>query len=182
MIRHTWRWRQSYSLLGAGLLTAALTVAVQAQNSEKTTNNSTETAKPAELILYVPTNAEVWFDDDKTTQTGPVRIYETPALRPGRDFEYKIKIRWKQGADTIERDHPVTIRAGDEITLHFTKPQTSKKWLHYHVPSGTAWESAPDWSNTISVNAANWRVFPASNFRNINRAGPPPADFDSRSW
>jgi uncharacterized protein (TIGR03000 family) len=182
MIRHTWRWRPSYTLLGAALLTAALTVAVQAQKSEKPTNNSTETAKPAELILYVPTNAEVWFDEDKTTQTGPVRIYETPALRPGRDFEYKIKIRWKQGADIIERNHPVTIRAGDEITLHFTKTQTSKKWLYYHVPSGTAWESPPDWDNPISVDAAKWRVFPASNFASIYRAGPPPPDLDSRSW
>jgi uncharacterized protein (TIGR03000 family) len=182
MFRQAWRLSRLSSLLGVGLMVAILAEAAQAQQGAKIATGAAEKAKAAEIILYVPTGAEIWFNDDKTSQSGPVWVYKTPPLPPGRDFSYQLRVRWKEGESTVERNHPLTFRAGDEITLHFTKPQPTRKWVYYHVPSGTAWGSPPDWSNTGSVNAANWRVVPASDGITTYQEGPPPPAFDTRSW
>src|ERR1700723_1792902 len=48
----------------------------------------------AYVDLRVPATAEIWFDDNKTAQTGSLRHYVTPSLESGRSFTYDIRARW----------------------------------------------------------------------------------------
>jgi hypothetical protein len=44
---------------------------------------SAPTALPVHIEVRVPTDADIWFDDARTTQTGAVRRFVLPPVPPG---------------------------------------------------------------------------------------------------
>jgi len=80
---------------------------------------------PNENAVYVrvkvPPDAEVWFEGEKTTQTGPVRFFESPSLTPGRKYVYHIKARWTENGRQVEQTRDVPVYAGDKFSVDFTK-------------------------------------------------------------
>ena len=77
----------------------------------------------AALEVRVPANAEIWFEGDKTGQTGPVRHFSSPSLPAGKTFSYDIRARWT-GADgkEIDRTRQVKVQAGSRIGVDFNNP------------------------------------------------------------
>jgi len=74
------------------------------------------------IQLTVPENAEVWFDDTKTAQTGSVRDYTTSNLTPGRDYSYNIRVHWKDTDGQMkEKEHKIAFHAGDNLSYDFTQ-------------------------------------------------------------
>jgi uncharacterized protein (TIGR03000 family) len=47
---------------------------------------------PVVVVTTVPTDAAVWFDGVKTTQTGAQRRFESPPIPAGRIFTYQIRV------------------------------------------------------------------------------------------
>jgi uncharacterized protein (TIGR03000 family) len=80
---------------------------------------------PNENAIYirvqVPRDAEVWFEDQLTTQKGPVRFFESPSLTPGRKYVYHIKARWTENGKVIEKSRDYEVYAGDKFSTDFTK-------------------------------------------------------------
>jgi len=74
-----------------------------------------------EMILKVPANAEVWFNGVKTQpQTKSVRHFATPALEPGWNYSYDIRVRWTEKSRPVEQTRRIFVRAGDRVTLNLT--------------------------------------------------------------
>jgi uncharacterized protein (TIGR03000 family) len=73
------------------------------------------------IALRVPANAEISFNGSKTVQTGSLRSFVTPALEPGRDFSYEIRARWMEAGRPVEETRKINFRAGDRMTLNFTR-------------------------------------------------------------
>jgi uncharacterized protein (TIGR03000 family) len=72
--------------------------------------------------LTVPENAEVWFDNTKTTPTGRVREYTTSNLTPGQVYSYNIHVRWPDAnGQIVEKEHKVTFHPGDHLSFDFTQ-------------------------------------------------------------
>jgi uncharacterized protein (TIGR03000 family) len=72
-----------------------------------------------EMVLRVPSTAEVWFNGTKTAaQTKAVRRFVTPALEPGQDYTYDIRVRWREKDRPLEQTRRIMVRAGDRITLN----------------------------------------------------------------
>jgi uncharacterized protein (TIGR03000 family) len=79
----------------------------------------TDNPTAAYIAVRLPANAEIWFDGDKTTQTGSDRLFVTPPLSPDRDYTYKVRVQWSEDGRKVERMHSVAIRAGDRASLDF---------------------------------------------------------------
>jgi uncharacterized protein (TIGR03000 family) len=88
--------------------------------TEPSTTAPTDTQ--AHVRLFVPADAEVWFDDAKTSQNGSVREYVSPPLTPGRNYSYQIRVRWMEGDRSVDQIRKVAVRAGSMTTADFTKP------------------------------------------------------------
>jgi uncharacterized protein (TIGR03000 family) len=81
-----------------------------------------EIAYDAVLInVRVPAGAEVRFNGSKTSQTGSLRSFVTPALEPDRDYSYEIRVRWMEAGRPVEGMRKINLRAGDRLTLNFTR-------------------------------------------------------------
>jgi uncharacterized protein (TIGR03000 family) len=77
----------------------------------------------AHLQLALPENTEVLFDGGKTTQTGPVREFVSPALPPGKLFDYTIVVRYTDANGKAVTDRRVIhVRANDWFRIDFTRP------------------------------------------------------------
>jgi uncharacterized protein (TIGR03000 family) len=81
----------------------------------------------AYIWLSVPADAQVWFDDDKTKQTGEFRHFYTGELTPGKEYAYTVRIRWMKDGKAMERTRKVTVRAKDRIHLDFLDHEAETK-------------------------------------------------------
>jgi uncharacterized protein (TIGR03000 family) len=72
--------------------------------------------------VEVPANATLWFDGEKTQQTGGLRTFHTPPLERGHSYHYDVKARWEQNGKTVERTRRVDVYAGGRVTVDFNEP------------------------------------------------------------
>jgi uncharacterized protein (TIGR03000 family) len=75
------------------------------------------------LQLTVPENGEVLVDGAKTSQTGRVREFVSPALAPGQIYTYRITVRYPgAGGKMVEDTRDIRARPNDWFTVDFTRP------------------------------------------------------------
>jgi uncharacterized protein (TIGR03000 family) len=76
-------------------------------------------AAPANVVVQAPADAEVWFDDYKTRQTGGQRTFTSPPLQAGRTFTYEVKARWTQDGKPVEKAQKVKVQGGETSQVEF---------------------------------------------------------------
>jgi uncharacterized protein (TIGR03000 family) len=76
----------------------------------------------ARIRVIVPAEAKVWFDNKPTTQAGPERRFESPALTPGRRYTYDVKAQWHdQDGKDLTRTRQVDVSANADVTVDLTR-------------------------------------------------------------
>jgi uncharacterized protein (TIGR03000 family) len=75
----------------------------------------------ATVRMSVPSGARVWFEDEPTSQTGRDRLFVSPALTPGRNYVYHVRVQWDDDGKAVERHRDVAVHAGDRINLNIDK-------------------------------------------------------------
>jgi uncharacterized protein (TIGR03000 family) len=81
-----------------------------------------QTNAPVTVTVRVPDpNAEVWFGDNRTRQTGDTRVFQSPPLAPGK-YSYEVRARWTDNGKEVDQTRTVEVRPGDNTTVDFTMP------------------------------------------------------------
>jgi len=76
-------------------------------------------AKPVLITVNVPTDAQIWFQGAKTSQEGPSRQFISPALTPGRDYTYTMRVLRTENGRNVDETRKLSVHAGDQVTLTF---------------------------------------------------------------
>lgn len=76
------------------------------------------------ITVRVPPNAEVWFDDQKTSQTGSMRTFVTPPLDSDRNFVYHVRARWTENGRSVEKTRKYDVHPGDRVFAIFFNPRS----------------------------------------------------------
>jgi uncharacterized protein (TIGR03000 family) len=95
-------------------------------HTESTQAESASTAMPVHIEIRVAPDAEIWFDDAKTTQSGTVREFVSPPMSPGRDYTYEIRARWKVDGNEVSQNRRITVHAGEQVSISFAEPVQAK--------------------------------------------------------
>ena len=68
---------------------------------------------PATLVMEFPAPAEVWVNGEKS-DAKPDREWTltSPVLKPGEEFTFKVKARWKSSEKTYEAERSITVPGG----------------------------------------------------------------------
>jgi len=70
--------------------------------------------------VRVSANAEVWFEGDRTSQTGAMRSFISPPLQPGKTFTYDIRARWMDpSGKPVDQTRQVKVQAGRRSMVDF---------------------------------------------------------------
>jgi len=76
--------------------------------------------------VQVPADAEVWFDNFKTQQTGTDRFFVSAPVEPNYNYTYDIKARWTDNGRPIERTKKVSGQPGQQLRVDFRNEQTGQ--------------------------------------------------------
>jgi uncharacterized protein (TIGR03000 family) len=113
---HTFRW--------AALVLTLLLVGVPGQGQPDKKDDKKEDAKeaPATVVVRIVANAKLVIEDQETMQTGAVRKFSSPPLKPGKVFHYTLVATWEPNNYTkITRKRKVAVEAGKETEVDMTK-------------------------------------------------------------
>jgi uncharacterized protein (TIGR03000 family) len=75
--------------------------------------------------VRVPEGATIWFDGEKTTQTGTFREFMSPPLEPGQKYSYEIKAIWTENGQEMSRLRRIDVFAGDRMMVNFLSPSST---------------------------------------------------------
>lgn len=73
-----------------------------------------------QVVVYVPADAKLYAEGQATTLGGTERVFQTPDLVEGRDFQYTLKVEFAQGGETKSTTKQVLVRAGHRTVVDFT--------------------------------------------------------------
>lgn len=83
---------------------------------------------PAYLKLSVPATATVEIEGVKTTQTGEVRRFVSPALAAGKNYTYSVKVTWKDADGKPQvKEETVKVVPGETVTLDLRPAGAAKE-------------------------------------------------------
>ncbi len=120
-------------LAGVGVVLALGMLGQTAARQDKPASKSEPSAKAPEaaqnlgtIVLLVPASATVWFGDQKMTQPGSERSYQSPPLEAGKTYSYTVKVSWPttSGKDYVA-EQDVTVRANQTSRVDF-RPLTGQ--------------------------------------------------------
>jgi uncharacterized protein (TIGR03000 family) len=64
-------------------------------------------------------NAQVWFNDQPTNQTGTLRQFATPPLVPGHVYSYDVRATWMVNGQPVTQSREVRVTPGQTSTVDF---------------------------------------------------------------
>jgi uncharacterized protein (TIGR03000 family) len=80
---------------------------------------------PATIVVSLPLEAKLMIDEYVTTSTSATRVFTSPALERGKDFQYTLKAEIIRDGQSASTTRIVTVRAGQETRVEMQFPTTS---------------------------------------------------------
>jgi uncharacterized protein (TIGR03000 family) len=74
----------------------------------------------ATIVVRVPADAKVYFDDTLTEKSGSERSFVTPGLQPGQIFFYTIKAEVTRDGKALTQSQRVNVQAGQTTEVDFS--------------------------------------------------------------
>lgn len=96
------------------------------------------------IDVMLPSNAEVWINNEKTKQTGGIRSFVTPALDPDRDTTFTLKAKWQAGDRTVEETRHIALRSGERIMLDLMAAGPRDLENRNRLPEGRSTDTRED--------------------------------------
>ena len=81
----------------------------------------------ARVTVRVPSDAQVWIQNQPTTQRGSVRHFQSPQLIPGQEYTYDIRAQWREGGRVVGQTRHVDVQAGSSLSVDFTAPTANQR-------------------------------------------------------
>jgi len=74
------------------------------------------------LRVNLPADAKLFFGTTEATlQSGSMRLFRSPSLDPGSNYQYELRARWTENGRTVERTRTVPIHANDVVNVDFMR-------------------------------------------------------------
>jgi uncharacterized protein (TIGR03000 family) len=77
----------------------------------------------ATIVVTLPEDAKLMFDDEPSVSTGSNRLFVTPPLERGKDFHYTLKAEVIRNGKTEGASEQITVRAGEETRVDLLPAQ-----------------------------------------------------------
>jgi uncharacterized protein (TIGR03000 family) len=81
----------------------------------------------AEIVVRLPAQGVLEFNDTLVPGTGDVRKNRTPPLLPNQIYHYDIRASWLENGHEVVQDRHVSFHAGDRVEVDFFAPPPERK-------------------------------------------------------
>jgi uncharacterized protein (TIGR03000 family) len=79
------------------------------------------------ITVRVPSNAEVFIQGKKMSETGSERRFSLPSLDPSTTYDYDVKITWSENGNKISDEKHLKIHGGDHQSLTYVAALTKNQ-------------------------------------------------------
>lgn len=93
-------------------------VRIKAKDKEKEQQGLRSSTK-ATVVVELPENAKLFVDDMPVEVSAGLQTFDTPALEPGRDYYYMVRIETKRDGKPLSQTRLVIVRAGQVARAAF---------------------------------------------------------------
>jgi uncharacterized protein (TIGR03000 family) len=77
---------------------------------------------PATIVVALPADAKLLIDNEATSSTGGSRVFQSPALNPGKEYQYTLTAQVVRDGKPIKAEKVVTVKAGQTTPVTLTLP------------------------------------------------------------
>ncbi len=88
-----------------------------------------EEGQRATLRVRLPADAKLIVDGQETKQTGTLRRFYSPPLKPGANYHYTFEWTYRKNGDTVKRTKKISVRAGDDKEVDLREEDEKEKIL-----------------------------------------------------
>jgi uncharacterized protein (TIGR03000 family) len=119
-------------------------------------------ANQATFVVRLPADATLLADNAVIPGSGPVRVFSSPPLEPGRKYFYELAIEVNRGGKVLPDRQRVEFEAGKTANVTFNEPksespappmatpQTKGARIRVRVPEGaTLYVEGRPWSGSV---------------------------------
>ncbi len=78
----------------------------------------------ARITVSLPSNARLWVDNVKCPLVSGQRSFNTPALNPGTEYFYTLRMEVDRDGQVVSENRRVFVAAGRSISVDFNTPAT----------------------------------------------------------
>ncbi|HEV3116262.1 MAG TPA: TIGR03000 domain-containing protein [Gemmataceae bacterium] len=78
-------------------------------------------AKPATIVVDLPSDARLFVDDEPTTSTSARRVFESPKLEARNNYSYMLRAELQRDGQTYQQTKKIFVRAGRETMTSFSE-------------------------------------------------------------
>jgi uncharacterized protein (TIGR03000 family) len=79
----------------------------------------------ATLVVNLPADAKLRIDETATTSTGTNRVFQSPALEPGKVYQYTLRAEIIRDGKPVKMEKVVEVEAGQTKQVPLTLPTTA---------------------------------------------------------
>jgi len=83
-----------------------------------------ENNNSATIVVTLPADAKLYFDNAPTTSKSERREFVSPALQTGTEYSYTLKAEIVRDGKTEIKTEKVIVRAGAQASVSFSFPTT----------------------------------------------------------
>ena len=77
----------------------------------------------AQFVVRLPADARLVVEDREIPGTGPVRVFVTPPLEPGKDYVYDLAIELNRNGKVVRDQQTIRFQAGKTANVTFPEPR-----------------------------------------------------------
>jgi uncharacterized protein (TIGR03000 family) len=77
---------------------------------------------PATILVSLPTDAKLLIDNEATSSTGTSRVFQSPILNPGKEYQYTLTAEVVRDGKPMKAEQVVTVKAGQTTPVTLTLP------------------------------------------------------------
>jgi uncharacterized protein (TIGR03000 family) len=110
-------------MMGGGMIMQG-TVQPAGEKAPKPKEKRDESLAPAPAVILVslPTDAKLLIDNEATSSTGTSRVFQSPTLNPGKEYQYTLKAEVVRDGKSVKAEQVVTVKAGQTTPVTLTLP------------------------------------------------------------
>jgi len=84
---------------------------------------------PATIVVRVPADATLSFDNTPVASSSSVRVFRSPPLQAGKTYEYTLKAEVTREGQSMTASRQVTVRSGEttEVAIDVPAPGVARK-------------------------------------------------------
>jgi uncharacterized protein (TIGR03000 family) len=90
-------------------------------------------AATATVVIKLPADAKLYFDDRPTSSAGAERTYVTPGLTPGKEYVYQVKIEYVRDGRMMTQTKSVGVHAGQTSRVEFNAATVVRMGGHVYT-------------------------------------------------